>query len=139
MKKLMGLVAAVGMLCLAPTIASASVITFDFGTKGTLDKGSCGFGCYTIGTSEPSFAGGTHFDITGGSGLFAGVTDGGSSVISLTRWYSGLPEFLEVGLMKKHPPHATVPEPSLTGLVTVGLAMVGFAAYRRRRTDITRS
>jgi len=79
------------------------------------------------------------YDITGGSGLFAGATGAGSSVISITRWYSGLPEFLEVGTMHvRTPPTTRVPEPSLTGLVAAGLMMVGFGAYRRRRADATR-
>jgi hypothetical protein len=192
MKKLMGLVAAVGMLCLAPAISSASVINFDFVTKGTLDVDLCGLGCYSIetsgtaydfadevpGTSSWAFSGhmtfdgapwlgatdtswsfidnsggndlsGTFswtlddglkasYDITGGSGLFAGATGTGSSVISITRWYSGLPEFLEVGTMHVRTPPTRVPEPSLTGLVAAGLMMVGFGAYRRRRADVTR-
>jgi hypothetical protein len=199
MKKLMGLVAALGMLCLAPAIASASVINFDFATAGTLAKDGCGFGCYTIETSGTAYdftddipgttswtfsghmtfygspwlgitdptsptswsfvdnsggndlsgtfgwllAGGAgnglaFYDITGGSGLFAGATGVGSSVISITKWYSGLPEFLEVGTMHVHTPATAVPEPSLTGLVATGLMMLGFAAYRRRRADVTR-
>jgi MYXO-CTERM domain-containing protein len=198
MKKILGLVAAVGMLCLAP-LASASTINFDFATKGTLDKDGCGFLCYDIavsgtaydfadevpGTSTWSFTGsmqflgfsgtgitdptsptswsfvddsgnnnlsGTFFwvllggtgnayyDITGGSGLFAGATGAGSSVISITKWYSGLPDFLEVGTMNVHTPPATaVAEPSTTGLAAVGLALVGFAAFRRRRVDAMRS
>jgi hypothetical protein len=202
MKKLMGLVAAVGMLCLAPAIASASVINFDFATEGTLDKDGCGFACYKIETSgtaydfsndvpgttswtfsgymtffggalpwtgvtgvtDPSSPSGWSFvddsgsnnlsgtflwalldgsgkafyDITGGSGLFAGATGAGSSVISITRWYSGLPEFLEVGTMHVRTPPTSVPEPSLTSLVAAGLMLVGFGAYRRRRADVTR-
>ena len=205
MKKLLGLVAAVGMSCLAPAIASASVVNFDFATAGTLEKDGCGFGCYEIsangtaydftndvpgtsswtfsgymtfyggalpwfgldvtGITDPGTPGGWSFvdnsgsnnlsgtfswllldgtgesfyDITGGSGLFAGATGSGSSVISITKWYSGLPEFLEVGTMHVHTPPATsVVEPSTTGLATVGLALVGLAALRRRRVDVTR-
>jgi MYXO-CTERM domain-containing protein len=198
MKKLLSLVAAVGMLCLAPVIASASTINFDFVTKGTLDKEGCGFLCYDItvtgtaydfadelpdvsqwaftgsmqfwgdagtGFTDPtnptswSFVdadgnnnlsgtfywvllnnkGAAHYDITGGSGLFAGATGTGSSVISITKWYSGLPDFLEVGTMNVHASNpTTVVEPSTTGLAAVGLALVGFAAFRRRRVDVTR-
>jgi MYXO-CTERM domain-containing protein len=200
MKKLLGLVAAVGMSCLAPAIASASVINFDFASAGTLQQGSCGLGCYEIGTSGTAYdftndvpgtttwtftgsmrflgipgtgitdptsptswsfvddsgnndlsgtffwalvggKGVSNYDITGGSGLFAGATGNGSSVISITKWYSGLPELLEVGTMHVTTPSDTtsVPEPSVTGLAAVGLAMVGFAAFRRRRVDVTRS
>lgn len=77
------------------------------------------------------------YDITGGSGLFAGATGSGSSVISITRWFSGLPEFLEVGTMRAKP--TAVPEPGTTGLVAAGLMMLGLAAWRRRRVDVTRS
>jgi hypothetical protein len=199
MKKLLSLVAAVGMLCLAPAIASANTINFDFATKGTLDKEDCGFLCYDItvngtaydfadelqdvsqwtftgsmvflgtnsgsGLTDPwhptswSFvddsgnnnlsgtffwvldqgSGKSFYDITGGSGLFAGATGSGSSVISITRWYSGLPEFIEAGSMHVRTPPTAVIEPSTTGLATVGLALVGFAAFRRRRVDVTRS
>jgi MYXO-CTERM domain-containing protein len=198
MKKLLGLVAAVGLSCLAPAMASASTIDFDFATKGTLDKEACGFLCYDIsvtgtaydfadelsdvsqwaftgsmqfvgnnkgtGFTDPtnptswSFVddsgnnlsgtfywvllegtGNAYYDITGGSGLFAGATGTGSSVISITKWYSGLPEFLEVGTMNVHTSPTTVVEPSTTGLAAVGLALVGFAAFRRRRVDVTRS
>jgi hypothetical protein len=196
-----GLVAAIGMLCLAP-LASASVISFDFATEGTIQRDGCGFGCYSVhttgtaydfsndvpGTSSWAFdgymtffgspwLGGTDpssptswtftdngasgnnlsgtfswlflpdslndhegtasYDITGGSGLFAGATGVGSSVISITRWYSGLPEFLEVGTMRVRSSPTAVTEPSLTGLVTAGLMMVGFGVYRRRRADVS--
>lgn len=199
-KSLKGLVAALGMLCLAP-LASASVI--NFATEGTLDKDGCGPLCYTLqmsgtaydftndvpGTSSWAFTGnmtffgspwlggtdsssptswaftdtgsggnnlsgtfswlflpdslddqqGTaHYDITGGSGLFAGASGVGSSVISITKWYSGLPEFLEVGTMRVRTSPTAVPEPGLTSLVAAGLMMVGFVAYRRRRADVTR-
>ena len=195
MKKLMGLAAAVGMLCLAPAIASASIINFE--TEGTLDTDGCGSGCYTMtgsvsdytndvpGTTSWTFSGymtflgtpwlgatdlseptawsfvddsgsnnlsGTFawalgngggaglYNVTGGSGLFAGATGFGASVISITKWFSGLPEFYEVGsLSVTTPPPTKVSEPSPTGLVAVGLAMMGFAVYRRRRANVTRS
>lgn len=198
MKKLLGLVAAVGMSCLASTIASAGVINFDFATQGTLEADSCGALCYEIAASGTAYdftndvpgttswaftgsmrffgfsgtgitdptsptswsfvdnsgnnnlsgtffwallggTGNSYYDITGGSGLFAGATGTGSSVISITKWYSGLPEFLEVGTMHVNTsPVTSVPEPSVTGLATVGLAMLGFAAFRRRRIDAMR-
>jgi hypothetical protein len=81
--------------------------------------------------------GAAFYDITGGSGLFAGATGTGSSVISISKWYSGLPDFLEVGTMHVNTP-TSVPEPSLTSLVAAGLMLVGFGAYRRRRADVTR-
>jgi hypothetical protein len=200
-KSLTGLVAALGLLCLAP-VASASVLTFNFESAGTLDRGDCGILCYTIHTSGTAYdvanevpgtatwafngymtffgtpwlgitdptsptswsftdngssgnnlsgtfswlflpeslldhEGTAHYDITGGSGLFAGATGTGSSVISITRWFSGLPEFREVGTMRPTAPTA-VPEPGLTSLVAAGLMMMGFVAYRRRRVDVTR-
>jgi hypothetical protein len=199
MKKLMGLVAAVGTLCLAPAIASASTINFGFETNGTLSKTDCGISlpCYeiqttgtateTTGTSSWTLsgqmtfygdvlpwnsevtgagpgswsfmdvAGGNNltgsvvwalangtgnafYDITGGTGLFAGALGDGISIISISKWYSELPVFSEVqGQMHVITPSTKVPEPSPTGLVAVGLAMMGFAVYRRRRANVTRS
>jgi MYXO-CTERM domain-containing protein len=83
-----------------------------------------------------------YYDITGGSGLFAGATGSGSSVISVTKWYADLGQFFageyhEKGNMTVDTPTA-VAEPSTTALAVVGLALVGFAAFRRRRVDVTR-
>ncbi len=201
-KSFRGLVAALGMVCLAP-IATAGSIDFNFSTEGTLDKDGCGILCYTLHTSGTAYdfsddvpgtsswafngfmtffgspwlggtdptsptswsftdaggggnnlsgtfswlflpdslgdhAGTAHYDITGGSGLFAGATGVGSSVISITKWYSGLPEFLEVGTMRVRSSPTAVPEPGLTSLVAAGLMMVGFVSWRRRRVDVTR-
>jgi hypothetical protein len=35
-------------------------------------------------------------------------------------------------------PHTKVPEPSTTGLAFAGLLMLGFAAFQRRRANVTR-
>jgi hypothetical protein len=202
-KSLTGLAAALGLLCLAP-VASASVISFDFKSDGTLAAGNCGILCYTVHTSGTAYDytndvpgtsswafnghmtffgtplwGGTddgsptswtftdtgasgnnlsgtfswnfpldwsldpvgtaHYDITGGSGLFAGATGTGSSVISITNWWSGLPKFSEYGTMRPKTSPTAVPEPGLMGLVGTGLMMMGFLAYRRRRVDVTRN
>jgi len=191
MKKLLGLVAAVGMSCLAPAIASASIINFGFETSGTRDKDNCGLFCSEYRTSGTvtettdnvpdtsswtlsgytkvlfgfletdsawSFEDDTGnnnlsgtfvwlkngdgynglYKVTSGTGLFAGATGTGSSVISITNWYSGLEEFYEVGWMQVKTPRTAVAEPSTTGLAFAGLLMLGFAAFQRRRADVTR-
>jgi hypothetical protein len=197
MKKLLGLVAAVGMSCLAPEIASATVINFGFETDGTVTQSqtNCGFFCLQAdtngtvtsldapgGTASWTLSGymqfapfqssdvtggwsfvdttgnnnlsGTfsvdynngikaYYDITGGTGLFAGASGSGtSSVISITKWYSDVGELLgvknhEEGNMNVDTPTAVI-EPSTTGLATLGLALVGFAAFRRKRVGVMR-
>ena len=77
------------------------------------------------------------YDITGGSGLFAGASGKGTSIISVSKWYSDLPEFQEVGKMKVTTT-ASVPEPGTTTLVAAGLLMLGFAAWRQRRVSVSR-
>jgi hypothetical protein len=190
MKKLLGLVAAIGMSCLAPAIASASIINFGFETNGTVSTASCGSNCVEVKTSgtvseltdnvpntstwtlsgsmklsnfwqyDSSWSflddngnnnlSGTfawvpdadgvngYYKVTGGTGLFAGATGNGSSVISITNWFSGLPEFYEVGWMTVKTPGTNVAEPSTTGLAFAGLLMLGFAAFQRRRANVTR-
>jgi len=190
MKKLLGLVAAFGMSCLAPVIASASIINFGFETYGTATPTSCGGSCLEVKTSGTvteltnnvpdtstwTLAGSMKFysgwltdstwsfldntgnnnlsgtlgfkfeddelrglyAITGGTGVFAGASGDGKSVISITSWFSGLPTFYEVGWMHVKTPPRAVPEPS-TGLAFAGLLMLGFAAFQRRRADVTRS
>jgi hypothetical protein len=195
--KLTSLIAAVGLLCLAPGIASAGFLTFDFKNEGTIQKDSCGFGCYSIettgtaydytddvpGTSSwsfsgymtflgvPWFVGGTdngsptswsfidngssannlsgtfswtflfgngmaHYTIDSGSGLFAGASGGGSSLVTIKKWYSDLPEFSEVGTMYVRTEPTRVPEPGMASLFAAGLGLIGFVAYRRRRAQL---
>jgi hypothetical protein len=46
-KELAGLLA-VGLMCLAPGIASAGYLTFDFTNSGSSSKSSCGVGCFEM-------------------------------------------------------------------------------------------
>ena len=124
--RIKGVVAAIGLACLAPSLASANVIGFSFSDDDS-------YGQYDIGDS----------------GFFAGNSSDGSSIISLSRWYSGLPDYVE-GNMRKHHPHPGQPggpwqppstqvaEPGATALFGAGLLMAGFIAYRRRRVEIER-
>lgn len=180
MKKLLGLVAAVGMSCLAPAIASATMIDFGFTTHGETDgtvvtttstavgnnlslPGSWSLGATFDDTPSWSLTdGGSNslsgtvswtdtgkgylnglYAITGGTGLFVGATGSGASfVVSIVNWYTHLPEWFEAGTLQVNTPNdipQTVPEPSTTGLAALGLALVGLAAFRRRRVDVTRS
>ncbi|HVY83272.1 MAG TPA: hypothetical protein VG994_19960 [Steroidobacteraceae bacterium] len=141
MKKLLGLAAAVGMLCLAPAIASASMIDFGFENHGTFGKTDCGTSlCDPFETSgNGTDVGLTTYVNTNGTGLFAGTWGDVSSVISISKWYSDLPEFHETRRMRHGPPPTAVAEPSVTGLATLGFAMLALAALRRRMADVTRS
>jgi hypothetical protein len=76
------------------------------------------------------------YNITGGSGLFAGASGIGKSIISITKWYCGLPEFQEVGKMKVTSTTTSVPEPGATTLVAAGLLLLGFAAWRKRPVNV---
>lgn len=142
MKKMLGLAAALGLSCLAPAIASASIIDFGFENHGTFGNTSCGSAlpCYQFETTGTGIdVGLTTYVITNGTGLFAGAWGDVSSVISISKWYSDLPEFHGTrGIPQVTPPTAVV-EPSVTGLATLGFAMLAFAALRRRVADVTRS
>jgi hypothetical protein len=186
--------AAVALLGLVPTLASATNISFV--TEGTFETDDCGTLCSKIhtqgtaydftnvvpGTDTWSFSGymtffglpwlggasagpshwsfsddsnnnndlsGTFewilgpggdgvalYDITGGSGLFAGASGFGKSIIAITKWYCGLPEFQEVGKMKVTSTVTSVPEPGTTTLVAAGLLLLGFAAWRKRPVNV---
>jgi hypothetical protein len=76
------------------------------------------------------------YDITGGSGLFAGASGSGGSIIAISNWYADLPEFIEVGKMKVSA--TPVAEPDTTSLVAAGLLLLGFVAWRRRKVNVTR-
>jgi hypothetical protein len=115
MNKFTGLFAAVGLLCLAPGLASANAIPYS--------------------DNEDNFSG----DYYGGgsSGFYAGQVGDEHSVISYERWYAGSPDY---GFYHRkrppqfpHPPTTSVPEPGSTTLIATGLLLLGFAAYRRQR------
>lgn len=108
MNKFTGFVATVGLLCLAPSLASANTIDFSDSDND-----------YYMGSSA----------------FYAGSLGGGYSVISYERWYAGLPDFgFYHRKPRPHPPSTRVPEPGSTTLIATGLAMLGFLAYRRRRS-----
>ncbi len=203
--KLKGLLAAVGLLALAPGIASAGYLTFDFQNDGALfATGTCGVGCYEVqsvgiaheigsdevpGTNSWTFLGSMKFyenplfgvgigsgpgfgwsfadnsgsndlfgsfstllptanpsvgsvsyTIEGGSGLFAGATGSGFSLITVTNWFADFFTFDEQGRMYVYTPAGSattpVPEPGMVSLLAAGFAMIGFVAYRRRRTPL---
>lgn len=78
---------------------------------------------------DPYLLGGgeLYYEITGGTGLFAGATGGGQSGFHFVG-----DDYFEDGKLNIDTP-ASVPEPGLTTLLLAGLGMVGFMAYRRRR------
>jgi PEP-CTERM motif-containing protein len=91
-----------------------------YGTFATLVDG---------GLSDILRPGEVLYTITGGSGLFAGATGGGLS--SITYLLSTL--FTEVGSMTVYTKSISTPEPAVSMLMLVGIGMLGFMAYRRRR------
>jgi hypothetical protein len=198
--KLTSLIAAIGLLCLAPGIASASYLEFDFNnTGGVVDTAPCGLGCYQVDTvgvayetsglpgsnswlftgsmkflggsaglgsgpglgwsfndlsgnndlwgsfyttlsgneNSPVRTGSVSYFVEGGSGLFAGATGLGNSLITVSNWFVTL--FTETGKMyvvttgSPTTPSTNVPEPGMVSLLAAGLVMMGFVAYRRRR------
>ena len=131
--RITGVVAAIGLACLAPSLASANVISFGF-------------------SDDDSYSFDSHQYDIGDSGFFAGNSGGGSSIISLSRWYAGLPDYVTDNMRHHHPhpgqpgepgtpgqpPSTQVAEPGTTALFGAGLLMAGFIAYRRRRVEIER-
>jgi hypothetical protein len=93
-----------------------------YGTFGTLVDGNL---------SDILRPGEVLYTITGGSGLFEGASGGGHSFITylLSSW------FTEIGEMTVFTKTVPSPEPATNLLLLVGLGMVGFMAWRRRKAS----
>ena len=87
---------------------------------------------------SPAGLGGFHFDVTGGTGLFAGVSSGSGSALSL---FGPGGDFGDAGVLLLDPasPRARVPEPGMLALFAAALAALSWAGRRRVACRVRRS
>ncbi len=110
-----------------PTTTTDGLFSFDFGGHNTIF--GTGSSVLTFSATPLVFNIAGHFDVTGGTGRYLGVTG----------------SFDEIGTLDRNIPTATVadgrfagtldvPEPLGSGLLFSGLVVLGLASHRRRVT-----
>jgi hypothetical protein len=82
-----------------------------------------------LGILKLAGLGSLSYGIDGGTGFFTGATGGGGSIFAFAN-----KGYAETGWLSVNVPES-VPEPGITTLLIAGLGMMGFLAYRRRRSQ----